>query len=69
MVYKRPGQLFDIVYDFERKTTKYLRTHPEFLKLYVESGVKFFMYYNLYFHNFFVLFCNIKYVYFVSHIS
>ena len=35
VVYERPSKLFNIEYDCEGKVSKYLRVHPEFLKLYV----------------------------------
>ena len=35
VVYKRPGQLYDIKHKCKRSTVKYLRVHPEFLKLYI----------------------------------
>ena len=35
VVYKRPNQLYDIKYKCEGSTIKYLRVHPEFLKLYI----------------------------------
>ena len=34
VVYERPGILFDIKYECEGQVFKYLRVHPEFLKLY-----------------------------------
>ena len=35
VVYKRPGQFYDIEYKCEESTIKYLRVHPKFFKLYV----------------------------------
>ena len=35
VVYKRPSQLYDIKYECEGSTIKYLREHLEFLKLYI----------------------------------
>ena len=37
VVYKRPGQLYDIEYEYEGSTVKDLRVHPKFLKLYVSQ--------------------------------
>ena len=34
VVYERPGKLFDIEYECKGQVLKYLRVHPEFLKLY-----------------------------------
>ena len=34
VVYERPGKLFDIEYECKGQVSKYLRVHPEFLKLY-----------------------------------
>ena len=34
VVYERPGKLFDIEYECKSQVLKYLRVHPEFLKLY-----------------------------------
>ena len=35
VVYERPGQFYDTEYKCEGSTIKYLRLHPEFLKLYI----------------------------------
>ena len=39
IVYERPGKLYDIEYECEGQVTKYLRVHPEFLKLYLGQVV------------------------------
>ena len=39
VAYERPGELFDVEYNCEGKVNKYLRVHPEFLKLYVGQVV------------------------------
>ena len=44
VVYKRPGQLYDIKYKCEGSTIKYLEVHPEFIKfLYWPSDVRSFI--------------------------
>ena len=39
IVYKQPGKLYIIKYKCKGQVTKYLRVHPEFLKLYLGQVV------------------------------
>ena len=39
VVYERPGKLYNIEYECDGKVMKYLRVHPEFLKLYLGQVV------------------------------